>query len=63
MYIGKDYLYIEDEEPQIMILEPSFPAITARYLRIKAVQYGKLPAWHLGAGGDSHIFIDEIEID
>jgi hypothetical protein len=24
--------------------------------------YGKLPAWHPGAGGDAFIFVDEIEI-
>lgn len=36
--------------------------VNARYVRIKAIQYGKLPAWHLGAGGDTHIFVDEINI-
>ncbi len=34
----------------------------ARYVRIKAVNYGKIPHWHQGAGGDAHIFIDEIII-
>lgn len=32
----------------------------ARYIRVRAKQYGKLPAWHLGAGGDSWIFADEL---
>ncbi|HEX8068973.1 MAG TPA: GH92 family glycosyl hydrolase [Pyrinomonadaceae bacterium] len=35
----------------------------ARYVRIKAYNYGKLPAWHAGAGGDAFIFIDEIIIE
>ncbi len=34
----------------------------ARYVRIKATNFGKLPEWHLGAGGDAYIFIDEIMI-
>ena len=34
----------------------------ARYVRVKAINFGKLPEWHLGAGGESYIFIDEIMI-
>jgi hypothetical protein len=30
------------------------------HLKITAQQYGTLPAWHPGAGGDSFIFVDEI---
>ncbi|MEO6490150.1 MAG: GH92 family glycosyl hydrolase [Ferruginibacter sp.] len=62
LYNGKEFLPIENLEPQIMRIEPSFPPITVRYVRIKAVQFGKLPEWHEGAGGDTHIFTDEIEI-
>ena len=36
--------------------------ITARYIKVKATNFGKLPAWHQGAGGDAFIFIDEITI-
>ncbi len=32
----------------------------ARYIRVKAVNYGKIPDWHPGKDGDAHIFIDEI---
>jgi hypothetical protein len=35
----------------------------ARYIRVKAKSYGKLPSWHPGAGEDSWIFIDEITIN
>ncbi len=34
--------------------------ITARYVRIRAFNFGKIPDWHLGAGGDPWIFIDEV---
>jgi hypothetical protein len=29
-------------------------------LKIVAEQFGPLPAWHPGAGGESFIFVDEI---
>lgn len=32
----------------------------ARYIRVRAENYGVLPEWHQGAGGDAHIFTDEI---
>lgn len=35
---------------------------TARYIKVIAYNFGKLPAWHQGAGGDAHIFIDEITV-
>ncbi|MBQ1694509.1 MAG: GH92 family glycosyl hydrolase, partial [Bacteroidales bacterium] len=34
----------------------------ARYVKVFAKYYGTLPKWHLGAGGETHLFIDEIEI-
>lgn len=36
--------------------------INARYIKVKAINYGVLPAWHAGAGYDAFIFADEIEI-
>src|SRR4029077_14638045 len=36
---------------------------TCRYIKIRAYNYGKLPAWHPGRGGDAWIFIDEIIIE
>ena len=35
----------------------------ARYVRVKAHNLGKIPAWHPGAGDDAFIFVDEIFID
>lgn len=37
--------------------------VKARYVRVRAYNFGKIPAWHLGAGGDPWIFVDEIFID
>ena len=32
----------------------------AKYIKVKAKNYGILPPWHLGAGGKSWLFVDEI---
>lgn len=36
--------------------------VKTRYIKVKAYNFGKLPEWHQGFGGDAFIFIDEIEI-
>ncbi len=36
--------------------------ISVRFIKIKATNFGKLPDWHQGKGGDAFIFIDEIEV-
>lgn len=36
---------------------------SARYVRLRAVNFGKIPAWHPGSGGDAWIFADEIVIE
>jgi predicted alpha-1,2-mannosidase len=35
----------------------------ARYIRIRAHNFGKIPSWHADAGGDAWIFVDEIMIN
>ncbi|MEO6540736.1 MAG: glycoside hydrolase domain-containing protein, partial [Ferruginibacter sp.] len=62
VYSGKDFLPVEEERAQVKNVVANFTTISAKYVRIKAIQYGKLPAWHLGAGGDTHIFVDEINV-
>ena len=32
----------------------------ARYVKVKVINYGKMPAWHLSAGEQAWLFIDEI---
>jgi predicted alpha-1,2-mannosidase len=34
----------------------------ARYVKIRAAQHGTLPEWHPGAGGETFIFVDELEV-
>ncbi len=34
----------------------------ARFVKIKAYNFGKLPAWHQGFGGDAFIFVDEVGV-
>jgi hypothetical protein len=41
----------------------SIKNIRARYIKIKAKNYGLCPDWHLGAGGKTWIFVDEIIIN
>jgi predicted alpha-1,2-mannosidase len=62
VFSGADFLPIDDLKAQLKNIEANFTTVPARYLRVKAIQYGKLPAWHEGAGGDTHIFVDEINV-
>src|SRR5436190_3677381 len=34
-----------------------------RYVKLRAQNFGKLPNWHLGAGGNSWLFADEIIVE
>jgi hypothetical protein len=36
--------------------------VAAKYIKIIAKNFGKLPQWHEGKGGDAFIFTDELEI-
>lgn len=36
--------------------------VKGRYVRIVAKNFGRLPDWHVGKGGDAYIFVDELEI-
>ncbi len=52
-----------DYEVQLKKFDFKFEKPTkARYVKVVAKNFGKLPDWHQGAGGDAFIFIDEIEI-
>lgn len=54
---------IKDYEPTVQDLSKEGEAHNVRYIRIFAKNFGKLPEWHLGAGGDAYIFTDEISIN
>lgn len=66
---GVNFNVIADLEPKFPLQTPDkavrdftqkITPIKTRYIRIKAFNFGKIPQWHLGAGGDPWIFIDEI---
>jgi hypothetical protein len=63
VYNGSDFLKIEDINAQVKKVEATFKSQPAQYIRVVAKQYGKLPSWHEGAGGDTHLFVDEIEVE
>jgi len=55
---------IDPKETENKIKNFSFDKILkAKYVKIKAYNFGKLPDWHQGFGGDAFIFIDEITIN
>ena len=62
IYSGENFLPIDDLNAQVKNVTANFKTVSARYVRVRAIQFGKLPFWHEGAGGDTHIFADEIEI-
>ena len=41
----------------------SFIDIKTRYIKVRAINGGKLPSWHESAGNPSHLFIDEIIVN
>lgn len=66
---GKDFILLKtientidpkDEKVQIKDFSADILPTEARYIKVKAYYFGKLPEWHQGAGGDAYIFIDEI---
>jgi predicted alpha-1,2-mannosidase len=54
-----------DNDVRIRDLSGTITPQTARYVRVKAKNYGKLPSWHPGYEdkGEAFIFIDEITIE
>ncbi|HLM02679.1 MAG TPA: GH92 family glycosyl hydrolase, partial [Pyrinomonadaceae bacterium] len=53
----------EDMEHKIRDYKTEIAPVKARYVRVKAYNLGKIPAWHPGAGFDAFIFVDEIFIE
>ena len=38
----------------------AFVDLKTRYIKVKAINGGRLPQWHESAGNPSHLFIDEV---
>lgn len=63
VYSRDNFLPADDLKVQTKTVVATFSPIEARYVRIRALQYGKLPAWHESAGSPSHLFVDELDIE
>jgi hypothetical protein len=68
---GKEYVLIGtethqvdpmDEKVQIREFTHTTNLVKARYLKVKAYNYGKLPPAHQGYGDSAFIFVDEITV-
>ena len=56
---------LDPKETENKITNFSFKSdkeLKAKYIKVKAYNFGKLPEWHQGAGGDAYIFVDEITV-
>jgi hypothetical protein len=51
----------EEKDPHLQLLGARVKTF-ARYIKVKAINGGKLPEWHESAGNPSHLFIDEVII-
>jgi predicted alpha-1,2-mannosidase len=51
-----------DETVQIKNISSMVKKVSARYIKIKAYSFGKLPENHEGKGGEAWLFVDEVEI-
>ena len=46
--------------PTVREFTQKITSTRARYVRMRAYNFGKIPQWHAGAGGEPWIFVDEI---
>jgi predicted alpha-1,2-mannosidase len=53
---------VADKEYGVIVRDfvETIPPRKARYVRVKAYNYGRIPEWHPGKGGEAWIFVDEI---
>jgi len=63
--VGVVYNGVPDNEYSDVHIDFSYELtnVKTRYIKVIAKNYGTIPEWHLGAGGDSWIFVDEIVIE
>ena len=55
----------DDREPKPLVKPFATPVDgkAARYVRVRAKNYGKLPPWHPGAGNPAWLFTDELIVE
>ena len=57
--VGEQDYTIRTRDFVLRLSEP----VEARYVKVFAKNFGTIPSWHLGAGGEGFIFIDEIWVE
>jgi predicted alpha-1,2-mannosidase len=58
----KTTIDIKDDETQAGDIGARVNA-SGRFVKVKAINFGTIPNWHLGAGGQAYLFIDEIVVE
>ncbi len=59
----KTDIAVEDMTPTIKNYLQEISPVKARFVKVRAFNLGKIPAWHPGAGFDAFIFVDEIIVE
>jgi len=52
-----------DSKPLVKDFSAKTGGSSARFVRVRAKNYGKLPAWHPGAGNPAWLFADELIVE
>ncbi|MFC1640257.1 discoidin domain-containing protein, partial [Gemmatimonadota bacterium] len=52
-----------DPRPESRLVAVDIPPRAVRYVRVRALNVGLCPDWHVGAGGESWLFVDEIVVE
>lgn len=52
----------DDYELQVKEFSAKVKPLSARYVKIKAYNFGILPSGHIGTGGSAFIFVDEVSV-
>jgi hexosaminidase len=52
-----------DSKPLVKDFSAKLDGSSARFVRVRAKNYGKLPAWHPGAGNPAWLFADELIVE
>jgi hypothetical protein len=53
----------DSKGPLLKTLWSEVPAVTARFVKVRAVNVGTVPAWHPYHGGKAWLFVDEIIVE
>ncbi|MBI3235704.1 MAG: glycoside hydrolase family 92 protein, partial [Bacteroidetes bacterium] len=62
--LGSITTNISDSAEEVVIKDwvVKHSPVKAAYIKVRAVNFGKLPDWHLGKGDEAFIFVDEVTV-